>query len=590
MTIIINGVVNPTIPKAYPIAMSTYYSSTVSTSKVESSLTAFSTTITEISNYPVTLSPAGLTVYAPTDIILSFTPSVNIPTSSLFYIEFPPNITAITTNTNLLKVGTTSQSIVSGSLTSNAISVSFLSGGQLNAGSSVSITIRLTTPSNIGTYSYVKLTVSNNNTNYLSNTGSLYLNVNAVSSMSVTITPLSGIAGKTTIYQFSITMSIPHNSAFIVQVDVPADTKFITTNSVCTSCNASSMSPTNSSIFSFIANNTQGTNAQTYSFNISSFINPRSTGQSLPWGIATKTVSPTNLISYSYANATITDPNTLIATLDKSDSYYRSNPSPVKLTLTFFSSLISTDYILFSFIYDSYTASTVTCSSIYGQCSIQGTPTNVTVVKVLPNTTSIIGNSLFLILEGLTSAPGTSYLYSTNISVSTLTYDDRLIDSGKMLYNISCGAVSSNLCKQCYNNGSCISCYSGFYLLGSVCKSECGPLSSYMSYGSNSTGTCVTCINNCQMCYSETICKTCIPGYYLFTSDSSCRLSCPTNNGYYLASGNCTACITNCLECTSSSNSCTRCDSSTLLMNGVCQAGCGSTNFYQLNGQCYSCN
>jgi hypothetical protein len=405
--------------------------------------------------------------------------------------------------------------------------------------------------------------------------------------MSVTIRPLSGMAGKTTIYQFSITMSIPHTNAFIVQVDVPADTKFITINPSCTSCNASSMTPTNSSIFSFIANYTQ---TQAYSFNISSFINPRSVGQSLPWGIATKTVSPTNLISYSYANATMSEPNVLLATLDNSDSYYRSNPNPVKLTLTFFSSLISTDYILFTFMSDSYTSTNVTCSSIYGRCSIQGTPSNVTLVKMLPNTTSIIGNSLFLILEGLTSAPGTAYLYSTNISVSTLTYDDRLIDSGKMLYSISCGTFSANLCKQCYTNGSCYSCYSGFYLLGLVCKSECGPLSSYLSFGNSSSSTCVPCINNCQTCFSETLCRTCIPGFYLFTSDSSCRLSCPTSNGYFLANGNCTACIDNCMECTNTSNSCTRCDSSTLLMNGICQAGCGSTNFYQLNGQCYPCN
>jgi hypothetical protein len=110
-------------------------------------------------------------VYTPTDIILSFIPSVNIPTSSLFYIEFPPNITAITTNTNLLKIGNTSQSIISSSLINNAFSVSFLSGGQLNAGSNVSITIKLTTPSNIGTYTYVKLIVSKNNVNYLTNTG-----------------------------------------------------------------------------------------------------------------------------------------------------------------------------------------------------------------------------------------------------------------------------------------------------------------------------------------------------------------------------------------------------------------------------------
>lgn len=498
--ILTSGVTNPVTPGSYSIGMTTYYISSVSTSKSETSTTAFTTTITEIANYPVTLTPPGLTVYTPTDIIFSFTPSIDIPISSTFYIEFPPNVTAITTNTNLLKLGTTALPLVGNSLSSNSISVTFISGTQINAGSTISITIRLTTPSNIGTYSYVQLIISKNATPYLSTRNSLYLNVNAVNSMSITVIPTQPITGKTTSYQFSIFLTIPHSSAFIVQVDVPSDTKFITAGSNCTSCNASSMSPTNSTTFSFIANNSAG--SQTYAFTISSFINPRSVGPSLPWGIATKTVSPTNLISYSYANATISEPNTLVATLDQTDSYFRSNSNPVKMTLTFSNTLITGDYILFSFTSDSYTASTVTCSSIYGTCLIQGTPTNVTNVKMTPNTTSIISNSLFLILEGLTSASGTSYSYITNISVSTLTFDDRPIDSGKMTYSISCGAFSSNLCKQCYSNGSCINCYTGFYLLGSVCLSSCGPLSSYMSYNSSTTGSCVPCINSCQTCFS----------------------------------------------------------------------------------------
>ncbi|EFX59934.1 hypothetical protein DAPPUDRAFT_346307 [Daphnia pulex] len=210
--------------------------------------------------------------------------------------------------------------------------------------------------------------------------------------MSVTVAPLSSIAGQPSSYTFTLLLTIPHSTTFIVQIDVPSDTKFIASGATCTNCTASSMSPVNSSTFSFTASNPN--NYQSFSFTISSFTNPRSVSTSLPWGIATKTVSPTNLISYSYANASIKNPNTLTANLSKSDSYYRSNTNPVKMTLTFFNQLIATDYIQLTFTSESYTGSNVTCSPIYGICSMFGTPSNVTVVKIIPNTTSIINGTL----------------------------------------------------------------------------------------------------------------------------------------------------------------------------------------------------
>jgi hypothetical protein len=84
--VVLSGVTNPSTPKSYSFSMSTYYDSTVSTSRVETSLTAFAVTITEISNYPVTLSPSGLTVYSSTSIVLSFVPVITIPIASTFYI------------------------------------------------------------------------------------------------------------------------------------------------------------------------------------------------------------------------------------------------------------------------------------------------------------------------------------------------------------------------------------------------------------------------------------------------------------------------------------------------------------------------
>lgn len=85
-TITVSGVTNPSTPKSYSFPMTTYYDAAVATSRVEFSLSAFTTTITEIANYPVTLSPSGLTVYSPTTIILAFVPTINIPVFSSFYI------------------------------------------------------------------------------------------------------------------------------------------------------------------------------------------------------------------------------------------------------------------------------------------------------------------------------------------------------------------------------------------------------------------------------------------------------------------------------------------------------------------------
>ena len=200
--------------------------------------------------------------------------------------------------------------LVTGSLFANSTTVTFVSGVPISAGSNISISITLTTPSNIGTYSYVRLIVSNSGTAYLSNRASLFLNVNSVNSMTVYITPNTPTAGATSSYTFTMMLTIPHGTAFVVQVDVPSDTRYLTSGSTCTNCNTSTMSPAASS-FSFVANNAGGTGASSYSFTVNSFTNPRAKGNSMLWGIATKTVSPNNLISYSYARANIVYPNTL---------------------------------------------------------------------------------------------------------------------------------------------------------------------------------------------------------------------------------------------------------------------------------------
>jgi hypothetical protein len=246
----------------------------------------------------------------------------------------------------------------------------------------------------------------------------------------------------------------------------------------------------------------------------------------------------------------------LTAVLSKSDAYYINNTSPVKMTFTFTNQLASGDYITLSTTSNVYSATAVNCSSLYGTCALgNGSTSNVTVIKITPNITSIINNTLYVIVEGLTSGSSSSYTSTYNIDVITQTSNNSHMDSGTMIYNVSCGDHSSNQCKRCYNNGTCIDCYLsiGQYLQGNVCVGACGPPTSYNSYADNSTGTCTACINNCLTCSNSTICLTCITNYSLYTTDSTCKMICQTTSGYYqytvtgTSNLRCSLCITNCL-------------------------------------------
>lgn len=495
---------------------------------------------------------------------------------------------------NLLQVGGSSISLANG-VTANNItnSVSFQSGNDIAKTSLVSITIPLTTPANIGTYSYVKLIISKNSTNYISTTSSLFLNVNSVSTMTVTITPLNSYAGALSTYLFALFLTIPHNTTFIVQVDVPTDTKFHSANSSCTNC-ITNLTSSGTSSFYFTANNPSGFSSQSITFTLGTFTNIGYVGTGLAWGISTKTTSPVNLISSSTAYVSISYTNTLTGVLSKSESYYKNNTSPVKMTFTFTNKLSTGDCIILSMTSDVYSpinASSVTCSSIYGTCGLVGSATNVTVIKITPDVSSIINNTLFVIVEGLISGGSSSYGFTYNINIKTQTSLGYPMDAGIMVYNVSCGEISGSSCKQCFNN-SCINCYVaiGYYLQGSICVGACGPATSYLSYANNSTGQCTACINNCRTCENATYCTGCVTNYYLYTTDNTCKMTCSTTTGYYKTTGTntsnliCGTCVSNCLECVNGSNSCTRCDNTTVLIGGICLGGCGSSSYYPLNG------
>jgi proprotein convertase subtilisin/kexin type 5 len=215
-------------------------------------------------------------------------------------------------------------------------------------------------------------------------------------------------------------------------------------------------------------------------------------------------------------------------------------------------------------------------------------------VTIIPNLTSIVNKTLSLVLEGVVS--GSNMI--DYVPVSTYTSANAIIDTGTMLYELSCRdnttATILNNCKTCFTNHSCIDCYLtlGFYLNGSICVSSCG-LATY--YPNNVTGTCTLCTNNCYTCSSATYCITCNTNYYLL-SDNTCVAVCPAS-GYIASTVSsvlyCTQCYGSgaCLQCTSVGvGFCTICSNNSVLSGGICTSSCANSSLYPSGGICYPCD
>jgi len=171
-------------------------------------------------------------------------------------------------------------------------------------------------------------------------------------------------------------------------------------------------------------------------------------------------------------------PSPITGMLSKNYRYYRSNSQPVEIYLTLTNVLKSGDYILLQFGPDTYlnSSSTISCPQTLANCSISSKSTsNILVVTATPNINQLNSLSLTLQLSGLISASSTLYIDHNYFNVSTYTSVNLMIDSGALTYNVSCGTYATYNCKECYANGSCISCYTseGMNLLGERCVSNC---------------------------------------------------------------------------------------------------------------------
>ncbi|KAL4508567.1 hypothetical protein ABPG72_003871 [Tetrahymena utriculariae] len=159
-------------------------------------------------------------------------------------------------------------------------------------------------------------------------------------------------------------------------------------------------------------------------------------------------------------------------------------------------------------------------------------------------------------------------------------------------------------------NGTCISsCPATFVLTNSNQVCECRPNSTlstntcpcntgFIDLG----GICESCPPNCNQCSSQTACRTCQLGYYLFVdqtckfpcpttfipnnSNQSCacrsnstlsNLTCPCNTGFIDVGGVCQTCPQYCNNC-SSQTVCTTCQSGYyLFFDGTCEQMCPAT-------------
>lgn len=116
----------------------------------------------------------------------------------------------------------------------------------------------------------------------------------------------------------------------------------------------------------------------------------------------------------------------------------------------------------------------------------------------------------------------------------------------------------------------------------STCVLSC-PLTAY-----SDNGQCINCLSPCNQCTlnsGQTLCITCIAGYYLF--NGNCLLSCPS--GYYQSASSltCVQCQPSCLTCNSSG--CVLCSNS-LYTAPACTGNCTTSQYWSSSSSsCVSC-
>lgn len=114
--------------------------------------------------------------------------------------------------------------------------------------------------------------------------------------------------------------------------------------------------------------------------------------------------------------------------------------------------------------------------------------------------------------------------------------------------------------------------------LNNTCMSQCP--TKYFISGT----TCSPCISPCSSCTSETVCLSCVQGYW---NGTNCAAACPAGTYANSFNNSCEACV-GCLTCNLSPTTCTSCSGGLILFDSACISTCGS-GYYQSGTTCLRC-
>jgi hypothetical protein len=142
--------------------------------------------------------------------VITLTTATAIPAGSTIYVSFPARATEIAIGTNPMSIGGSAVTTVGTNHNNNSFSLTY--ANSIASGAIIAITTSIRSPSSIGSYDYVTLSISVGSTLYLSSLTTMSLVVDSVSSIPTTVTPATPTTGALSAYTISITINVPHPS------------------------------------------------------------------------------------------------------------------------------------------------------------------------------------------------------------------------------------------------------------------------------------------------------------------------------------------------------------------------------------------
>ena len=499
---------------------------------------------------------------------LSYRNELYLTAGVVVAITFPPEVSAV--NFSFLVYANSTLTIINSSNVSSGlpITLSLIYDYDMPIGTNLTIPLSLKSPSNLGTYPILFKVYKGGNIYEQSSNLKMY--VNQTSPIDVKISASTGAgssAGANTNLQFAMSSFIAHSTPyFFLLITVPADTGYTPSGTCSGSCSPAFQMAGSATINVTVNNSyTFASNFYSYSLSVGTFKTPRKLGLSSTWYFQSFNKDGSQ-VGTGNATFLVSLPNLVTGSLSLTDRYYRNNSNSVQLSLTLWNTLIAGDYLLLQFGTDAYSSPSgkVSCPLISCAVSSQST-SNVLVVVVTPNQNQLNVNSISLQLSGLVSSDSSIYNEVSYFNVSSYSKEGIMIDQGSISYNVSCGQRPTYSCRECYANGSCISCYTNLAMniLNDRCVFNCTSESQFQNF--NESGTCRTCVNNCNTCYNETFCRSCVAGYFYY-DNYTCLPTCATQSSYYSVEISgvvyCLLCYDQalCLSCVNASiNGCTKC-------------------------------